>query len=102
MNALTPAGVAYASPASIPGDDLFTIRNQQPEELAKEFESVFVSMLVKQLRQTAGQDSGLFPGDNSDTFGGMFDMYLGRHIAQSGGIGLAESISAAIQKQTGA
>ncbi|WP_437204122.1 rod-binding protein [Planctomicrobium sp. SH664] len=75
-------------------------RNADPKQLATEFESVFVSMLLKQMRESStmgGEGEGLFPGDSADTYGGMFDMYLGRHIAQAGGIGLAESFSGSLQ-----
>jgi len=58
------------------------------KELAQKFESVFVAMLMKQMRQSVSEE-GLFPGDKSDTFGGMFDMYMGDHIAGQRGIGLS-------------
>ncbi|MCA9061449.1 MAG: rod-binding protein [Planctomycetaceae bacterium] len=63
------------------------------EQLEK-LESVFLSMMIKNLRQTGGED-GLFPGDKSDTLGGLFDMFLADHMAESGGIGLAKSLQAA-------
>jgi Rod binding domain-containing protein len=72
---------------------------QDPQALAQEFESLFVSQLIKEMRQSS--EEGLFPGDESDTFGGMFDMFMGRHIAQSGGIGLADSIRSALESQQG-
>lgn len=68
---------------------------QDPHALAQEFESLFVSQLIKEMRQSS--EEGLFPGDESDTFGGMFDMFLGRHIAENGGIGLADSIRSALE-----
>ena len=60
-------------------------------DLAVEFESVFVSMLLNQMRQSLSGE-GLFPGDSSDTLGGLFDMMMGRHISQVGGLGLADSL----------
>lgn len=59
-------------------------------EIMKEFESVMLSMVLKQMRQS-GSEEGLFPGDNSDTLGGMFDTYMGEHLAESGGFGLMDS-----------
>ena len=44
----------------------------------EEFEAVVFAQLIRQMRQTASED-GLFPGDRSDTMGGMFDLFLGRH-----------------------
>jgi peptidoglycan hydrolase FlgJ len=59
--------------------------------MAKEFEATFLSMLLKEMRQTL-EPEGLFPGDSGDVQGGLFDLYLGRHLADSGGIGLAATI----------
>jgi len=64
------------------------------DEMAKEFEATFVSMLLKEMRQTLDQDGGgLFPGDSGDVQGGLFDMFLGRHLADAGGIGLAAALT---------
>lgn len=57
------------------------------EEAHQQLEAVFVSMLIKQMR-TAALEDGLFPGDSSDTFGGMFDSFMGEELAKGGGIGL--------------
>jgi len=83
---------------SLQGDDLNNLRGRQPAELAQQFEGIFISMLVKEMRQSSFDGEGLFPGDSSDTFGGIFDMYMGEHLARQGGIGLAESIASAIEK----
>ena len=64
---------------------------EQQAEVAEAFESVFISMLVKEMRQTTG-DEGLFAGDNSDTFGGMFDLYMGQHLAKGSNIGVDKMI----------
>ncbi|APZ90933.1 rod-binding protein [Fuerstiella marisgermanici] len=59
-------------------------------KVAKEFEALFVSMMLKSMRQSMSED--MFAGDKSDTFGGMFDSFMGEHIAESGGIGMAKMI----------
>src|SRR5580658_6531783 len=56
---------------------------------AKEFEATFLSMLIKEMRQTDDEEGGLFPGDSSDIQGGLFDLFMSRHLANAGGIGLA-------------
>lgn len=63
-------------------------RTVQTAETVREFEALFVSMMIKEMRQSGAQE-GLFAGDKSDTYGGMFDMFMGRHIAEGGGLGLA-------------
>lgn len=62
-------------------------------EMAQDFESLILAQLLKQMRSTSEEDGGLFPGDSSDTYGGMFDMYFGQFLADKGGLGLTEFIS---------
>lgn len=60
------------------------------EEVAEQFESVFTSMILKQMRRTL--DKGLFGEEGSDSYGAMFDMYMGQHLAERGGMGIREAI----------
>jgi len=46
-------------------------------------------MLIKEMRQTDDEEGGLFPGDSGDVQGGLFDLFMSRHLANAGGIGLA-------------
>lgn len=65
-------------------------RNRNPQALdsvAAGFESLFVSMLVKQMRQSL-EPGTMFAQDNSDILGGLFDMTMGQHLAQAGGLGI--------------
>jgi flagellar protein FlgJ len=73
------------------------------KEMAGEMEATFLSMLLKEMRQTLDQDEGggLFPGDSGDVQGGLFDLYLGRHLADAGGVGLAAALVRQMQ-ETGA
>jgi Rod binding domain-containing protein len=57
--------------------------------LARQFESVFMAQMVKEMRQTLEPDT-LFGNDPGDVYGGMFDLFMGKHLAQAGGIGLAK------------
>ncbi len=61
------------------------------EKLAADFESVFVSLLVSNMRKSSFGE-GLFPGDKSDTLGGLFDMMISGQIAKTGGIGLQDLV----------
>lgn len=62
------------------------------EQVAKEFESVFVSLLLKEMRGTL--EEGFFGQESSDVLGGMFDQFLGQHIAASSPFGLKELLIA--------
>jgi Rod binding domain-containing protein len=55
---------------------------------AKEFEGVFMSLLVKEMRKTVGE-GGLLGSESTDSLGGLFDMYLGNSLAESQPLGIA-------------
>jgi len=99
MNALGSAQASLASLSSM--DDPSVLRGQKPAAVAQQFEGLFLSMLVKQMRQSPMEGEGLFPGDSSDTYGGMFDTFMGQHLAETGGIGMSDSIQDAIEAQMG-
>lgn len=75
-------GLADAAGVSAPAN------RAQVEQAAHGFESMFASMLIKQMRQTLEPDT-LFGKDSGDVLGGLFDSYLGQHLAQAGGLGIA-------------
>lgn len=62
-------------------------KSEKVRKVIEEFEGVFMSMMIKQLRETDNGE-GFFPGDHSDTYGGMFDMYMGNHLARGAQTGL--------------
>lgn len=68
-----------------------SVQSANTEELSRELEALFVSMMVKQMRQS-DTGEGLFPGDRSDTLGGLFDDAMGQEIASVGGLGVADLI----------
>jgi len=57
------------------------------DSVATSFESMFLSQVLKQMRQTL-EPGGLFAQDKGDVFGGLFDLYMGQHLAQAGGLGI--------------
>lgn len=65
-------------------------------DAGEQFEGIFVSMLLKEMRQSMSDD-GLFAGDTSDVYGGLFDMFLGQHIASQGAFGISELINRQLQ-----
>jgi flagellar protein FlgJ len=62
-----------------------------PKDAAKAFDGLFASMMVKQMRQTLGSD-GLFGHDPGDVLGGLFDHFMGQHMAEHGGLGIGAVI----------
>ena len=82
------------SPVDLIGSRLEGNKTRAVGEMAKDFEAMFVSLLLKEMRQTL-DNGGLFPGDSSDVQGGLFDLFMSKHIADAGSMGMA----AAIQQQ---
>jgi flagellar protein FlgJ len=85
--ALPPLPPEANSGANLQRDEQTRLR-----DMAKEFEATFLSMLLKEMRQTLEPDGGFFAGDTGDVQGGLFDLFLGRHLAEVGGIGMANSL----------
>lgn len=62
------------------------------QEMAKQFEAVFVAQLLKVMRESVGS-SGLFedaPG--KDVHMSMMDQHLAQELVKQGGFGLAEQM----------
>ena len=89
-NPTAPSAAADTRPASVTQRELSladSLKSAKVEKAIKDFEGLFLSMMIKELRQTSSGD-GLFAGDASDTYGGMFDMFLGNELAEGKGLGL--------------
>ena len=77
-----------------------TDREQSLKQVGAAFESLFMTMILKQMRESMSE-GGLFEGEGSDTLGGLFDMYMGEHIGQSSGLGIAHMVDSYLaSKQT--
>lgn len=71
------------------------------QKAASDFESVFVSLMLKEMRNTLdSENGGLFAGEGSDTFGSMFDMFMGQHIAASKPLGIGQAIETYMAQTT--
>lgn len=57
--------------------------------VAKEFESLFVQMMVKQMRQ-ASFGGGILDSDNTRFYQEMYDQQLSLQLTQEGGVGLSK------------
>ena len=68
-------------------------------DAAEQFESIFFSMLIKEMRQTLQE--GLFGGESSDSFGALFDQHMGSHLASGAGLGVRDLVlSQALKSQS--
>lgn len=72
-------------------------RAQDPatlRQVAQQFESLFMQMLLKSMREAnrgLGGDA-LFGSDQADFYQGMFDNQIAMHLAQGQGLGLADML----------
>ena len=94
---LTPEGISHATTFSLPlalkpGATVNSAADPKLREAAKEMEATFLSMLLKQMRESLEPDGGLFPGDTGDVQGGLFDLYMSKHLADAGGVGMASAL----------
>jgi flagellar protein FlgJ len=71
------------------------------DEVARQFESLFVQMMVKSMRQ-ASLGEGALDSDQSLFYRDMYDQQLSLHLANSGGLGLTEVIKRQLGGETGA
>ena len=62
------------------------------DEVAKQFESMFIQMMLKGMRDALPKD-GLFSSNDMDTYTEMADQQIAVNMAESGGIGLADVIA---------
>jgi Rod binding domain-containing protein len=64
---------------------------RQVEQVANGLESVFFAMLCKEMRETL-EPGTLFGQDEGDVLGGMFDQFMGEHMARGGPLGIAAMV----------
>jgi Rod binding domain-containing protein len=75
---------------------------EEMEKVAKEFEGLFTSLVIKQMRDTL--EPGVMFGDQgNDVYGGLFDMTMSQHLSQSGGLGISNMVKHQLEalKQNG-
>ncbi len=63
----------------------------QLKELAQKFESIFVNLLLKEMRQTVPK-SELMQSFSGDMYQSLFDEEVAAHISSAKGIGLADAL----------
>ncbi len=74
--------------------------DQAIEKVAQQFESVFVQMMLKAMRETV-PEGGLFGDEATKTFEQMLDSQLSVTLSEGGGIGLAPVIARQLKGNAG-
>ena len=68
------------------------------EEVATSLESVFASMLIKEMRNTLSE--GIFGSEQSDVFGGLFDLHMGKAMTDGRGLGIKQIIVSQLESES--
>jgi len=74
---------------------MIDIENKSDEELietCRQFESLFVNQLLKEMRKTVPKDGIIPQSQEEEMFTGMFDEEVSKMIASSGRMGMAEML----------
>jgi murein DD-endopeptidase MepM/ murein hydrolase activator NlpD len=89
-----PGAIALARPEESPA---------RVRELAHEFEAMFLAQMLRQMRQSMALAESDEEGDGfgKAAFTDTFDTELARHLSRSGGLGIADVIIEAYERQTG-
>lgn len=80
-----------------------TDQSKAIEQVAKQFESIFIQQMLKSMRQAGDvlSKGGLFDSNEMKFHRDMLDQQLGLSMTQGQGLGLAESISRQLKRQYG-
>jgi flagellar protein FlgJ len=89
MNAIS-ASLPTVADQSLLGLNVGNVPNGKVEEAAKQVEGLFVSMLLKTMRESMASE--MFGGDGADIWGSMFDQSMGEHIVSAGGLGVVDQL----------
>lgn len=71
------------------------------KKVAREFESMFVAMMLKSMRETVGKDKLTGGGRAEETFRSLLDQEYAAEAAKGGSIGLAAMIEKELTKNYG-
>jgi len=61
-------------------------------DVSRQLEGVFVSVLVKKMREGMTGDGLFGKGTGSDIYGGFFDQMMGEELSRRGGLGISEMV----------
>jgi flagellar protein FlgJ len=95
MDPVSPAGGTPASPSMTPADE------RRLRTTAHEVESIFLQHMLKMMRQASGNGRAPLTGTGQRVYQEMMDEHLGRTLAKSGGIGLADMLVRDVLRRQG-
>ena len=81
------------------GTGLSEKQRQQAKKVSQDFEGLFVGMMMKSMRETAGKDELTGGGHGEDVYRSMLDQQYTDAAVKRGGFGLAKQIEKEIIRQ---
>ena len=99
MTSVSTLATPTPLPASLIANHGIDSVDGNQKNVGSDFESVLISMLISNMRKSSFGE-GLFPGDKSDTLGGMFDMMIAGQISETGGIGVRDLVNQWLDDQS--
>lgn len=92
MNGIDPIFIEHsANISALKNIDTASISDEKKKQAAKDFESVLINKLLDEMKNTIGCWDDEEDGAKKQ-IQGIFNMYLSREIAQTGGFGLWKDI----------
>ncbi|HEU0265645.1 MAG TPA: rod-binding protein [Geobacterales bacterium] len=90
-------GVTAAGRRTLPTDP----QAAQRQKVARDFEALFIGMMLKSMRETTHGESLTGGGQAEETYRSMLDQEYSQTLSQQGGIGLAHLIEQQLATQHG-
>lgn len=69
------------------------------KKVAREFEAMFVGMMLKSMRETVGKDKLTGGGHGEEVYRSLLDQEYAKGVVDSGGVGLARMIEKQLVRQ---
>ena len=69
------------------------------KKVAREFEALFVGMMLKSMRNTVGKEMPAGKGNGEETYRSLLDQEYAKTVAEHGGVGLARMIEQQLLKK---
>lgn len=69
------------------------------KKVAREFEAMFVGMMLKSMRETVGKDKLTGGGHGEEVYQSLLDQEYAKGVVESGGVGLARMIEKQLVRQ---
>ena len=96
--------IGPADPSSIPGSEgkgpgVKKIDEGKLKKACEDFESIFISQMLKEMRESIPKSGLLDGGSEQDAYLSLFDEAFSKSMAQGGGIGLGKILYQNVMKQ---